>query len=48
MRLPDEASRAAFMADYVASLNALLAKHGRARGQRLRVALAAWPDPEEA
>jgi len=47
VRLPDDASRAAFMADYVASLNALLAKHGRARGPRFRVALAAWPDPEE-
>ncbi len=47
LRLPDEAARAAFMAELVDTLKALLAKHGRKKGQRFRVALAAYPELEE-
>ena len=45
--LPDEAARAAFMTEYVDLLKSLLAKHGQKEGQRFRVALAAYPNPEE-
>jgi DNA-binding transcriptional ArsR family regulator len=45
--LPDEESRAAFMAEYVDLLKSLLAKHGQKEGQRFRVALAAYPELEE-
>ncbi len=48
VRFPDEASRAAFLAEYVELLEALLAKHGSREGSRYRVALAAYPEPEEA
>ena len=47
VRFPDESARTAFMAEYVDTLNALLAKHGRANGARFHVALAAYPEPEE-
>ncbi len=47
LRLPDEAARAAFMAELVDTLKSLLAKHGQKRGQRFRVALAAYPELEE-
>jgi DNA-binding transcriptional ArsR family regulator len=43
----DEAARAAFMAEYVAALRSLLAKHSAAQGARYRVAMAAYLDPEE-
>jgi hypothetical protein len=47
VRFPDEAARAAFMAEYVDTLKSLLAKHGQAEGERFRVALAAYPELEE-
>jgi DNA-binding transcriptional ArsR family regulator len=47
VRFPDEAARAAFMTDYVETVTALLAKHGRGEGERYRVALAAYPELEE-
>jgi DNA-binding transcriptional ArsR family regulator len=47
VRFPDEAARAAFMAELVDTLTSLLAKHGRKKGQRFRVALAAYPELEE-
>jgi DNA-binding transcriptional ArsR family regulator len=47
VRFPDEAARAAFMAEYVGTLKSLLAKHGRDAGGRFRIALAAYPELEE-
>ncbi len=47
VRFPDDAARAAFMAEYVDTLKSLLAKHGKAQGTRFRVALAAYPELEE-
>ena len=47
LRLPDEAARAAFMADLLESLKTLLARHGRTKGDPFRVALATYPEPEE-
>jgi hypothetical protein len=47
LRFPDEQARAAFLAEYVETLKALLTRHGGAQGQPFRVALAAYPDPEE-
>ena len=47
VRFPDEAARAAFLAEYVESLKSLLAKHGGSEGRLFRVALAAYPTPEE-
>ena len=47
VRFPDEAARAAFMAELVDALRSLLARHGRSDGQRFRIALAAYPDLEE-
>jgi DNA-binding transcriptional ArsR family regulator len=47
VRFPDEQARAAFLAEYVETLKALLTRHGGAQGQPFRVALAAYPDPEE-
>jgi len=44
----DEAARAAFMREYLAAVGPLLKKYGRRMGQRYRVALAAYPDPEGA
>ncbi len=47
VRFPDEAARAAFMAEYVDALKALLARHGSSKGARFRVAMAAYPEREE-
>lgn len=47
VRFPDQAARAAFMAELVDTFNSLLAKHGAGQGQRFRVALAAYPELEE-
>ncbi len=47
VRFPDEAARAAFMAEFVDALKSLLAKHGQAQGQRFHVALATYPELEE-
>ncbi len=47
LRFLDEAARAAFMAEYVELVKALLARHGRGEGERFRVALAAYPELEE-
>ena len=47
VRFPDAAARAAFMADYVRTLESLLAKHGDAKGEPFRVALAAYPQMED-
>ena len=47
LRLPDDAARAAFMAEYVDLLKTLLSKHGQKEGQSFRVALAAYPNLEE-
>lgn len=47
VRLPDEAARAAFMAELVDALKTLLRKHGRATGERFHVALATYPQQEE-
>jgi DNA-binding transcriptional ArsR family regulator len=44
---PDEAARADFLAAYVASVRDLVAEHGGRGGPVYRVALAAYPDPEE-
>jgi DNA-binding transcriptional ArsR family regulator len=45
--LPDEAARAAFMAEFVDLFQALLAKHGRKDGEKFHVALTAYPSLEE-
>jgi len=42
----NEAARAEFMREYLAAVGPLLTKYGRRKGQRYRVALAAYPDPE--
>lgn len=47
VRFADEASRSAFMEDYLAALGPLLEKHGARKGRAFRVALAVYPDPEE-
>jgi DNA-binding transcriptional ArsR family regulator len=47
VRFPDDAARASFMAEYVATLESLLAKYGHGEGARFRVALAAYPELEE-
>lgn len=47
VRFPDDAARAAFMAEYVEALKSLLAKYGKAQGTRFRVALAAYPELED-
>jgi DNA-binding transcriptional ArsR family regulator len=44
LRLPDEAARAAFMAEFVDLLKSLLAKHGQNDGENFRVAVAAYPN----
>jgi len=46
VRFADESARAAFLAEYVEGLKALLSKHGSAEGEAYRVALAAYPDSE--
>lgn len=47
VRFKDEASRSAFMEEYLAVLGPLLEKHGARKGRGFRVALAVYPDPEE-
>lgn len=47
VRFPDAEARAAFVAEYVRSIEALLTKHGAGHGDRFRVALAAYPQLEE-
>jgi DNA-binding transcriptional ArsR family regulator len=47
VRFPDEAARAEFMRELVDSLTSLLAKHGKAKGPRFRVALATYPRVKE-
>jgi len=47
LRFADEASRTRFLAEYVEALNALLAKYDAAEGEPYRVALAAYPQPED-
>ena len=47
VRFVDAEARAAFMADYVETLKKLLVKHGNSEGDAYRVALAAYPEPEE-
>jgi DNA-binding transcriptional ArsR family regulator len=42
----NEAARAEFVREYLAAVGPLLTKFGRRKGQRYRVALAAYPDPE--
>ena len=48
VRFPDAASREAFLAEYVETLEALLARHGARDGERYHVALAAYPHLEGA
>lgn len=43
----DEAARNAFMAELVESLKTLLTRHGSVRGERFRIALAAYPQLED-
>jgi hypothetical protein len=47
VRFEDEAARAAFLSEYVATLKTLLAKHGHSVGAPFRVAFAAYPKTEE-
>ena len=47
VRLADETARAAFMADIVQALKAVLAKHGVSEGPRYRVAFATYPAEEK-
>lgn len=43
----DEASRSAFMTDYLEALGPLLTKHGAGDGRKFRVTLAVYPHPDE-
>ena len=43
----DEATRAAFMQEYVEALEPLLKKYGVRKGERYRVAIAVYPELEE-
>jgi DNA-binding transcriptional ArsR family regulator len=45
---PDEASRSAFMEEYLALLGPLLKKHGAREGSSFRVAMAVYPATQEA
>jgi DNA-binding transcriptional ArsR family regulator len=44
---PDEATREAFLGEYVAALSRLLTRYGSSSGHRYRVVLAAYPDPDD-
>jgi len=46
VRFADEATRAAFLEEYLAAVKPLLQKYGSRRGDAYRVALAAYPDRE--
>src|SRR5690242_16047991 len=48
VRFADEAARAAFLDEYLAAIKPLLRKYGSRRGDAYRIALAAYPDREEA
>lgn len=43
---PDEASRAAFMHDYLAAVGPLLDRYGARQGRPYKVSLTAYPDPQ--
>jgi DNA-binding transcriptional ArsR family regulator len=47
VRFADEATRAAFLDEYLAAIGPLLQKYGRRQGDAYRVALAAYPDRED-
>lgn len=47
VRFDSEAARAAFMKEYLKAVGPLLRKHGGRAGARYRVALAAYPDPDD-
>jgi hypothetical protein len=47
VRFAGEADRAAFLKEYLAAVGPLFRKYGRRRGDPYRVALAAYPNPEE-
>ena len=47
LRFRSEAERSAFMNDYLEALGPLLSRHGAREGDRYRLALAIYPDPEE-
>jgi hypothetical protein len=47
VRFADEATRAAFLDEYLAAVKPLLQKYGRRQGDAYRVALAAYPDRED-
>jgi len=47
VRFTGEADRAAFLEEYLAAVGPLFRKYGRRRGDRYRVALAAYPDPDK-
>jgi DNA-binding transcriptional ArsR family regulator len=48
VQFADSEARAAFMEDYLAALGPLLKKHGSRRGARYRLAVAVYPDTQEA
>ncbi len=48
VRFADEATRAAFVAHYLAAIKPLLQKYGSREGDPYRVALAVYPDREDA
>ncbi|MAE94219.1 MAG: ArsR family transcriptional regulator [Deltaproteobacteria bacterium] len=48
LRFADDDARAAFLAEYVDILKSLLAKYGGAEGEPYRVALATYPELEDA
>ena len=47
VRFADEATRAAFLDEYLAAVRPLLKKYGGKRGDAYRVALAAYPDRQK-
>ena len=47
VRFADEATRAAFLDEYLAAIKPLLKKYGNRRGDPYRVALAVYPDRED-
>ena len=47
LRFANEAERSEFMKEYLSAVGPLLRKYGKRRGERYRVAIAAYPDPNE-
>ena len=47
VRFADQATRAAFLEEYLAAIKPLLTKYGDRRGDAYRVVLAVYPDREE-